>query len=114
MVVVTTPDPAVADETDRAHAERLFPTLTPQQISRIAVHGRRRSTARDEVLVNVADKVVPFFLVLSGEIQVRRPSAGAELLIVRLREGQFSGEANMISGRRSMIRLSVSEPGELI
>src|SRR5262245_35751140 len=51
---------------------------------------------------------------MSGEIQVRRPSASAELLIVSLRAGQFSGEANMISGRRAMMRLSVSEPGELV
>ena len=28
--------------------------------------------------------------------------------------GQFSGEANMISGRRALARLRVSEPGEVI
>ena len=30
------------------------------------------------------------------------------------RAGQFSGEANMITGRRALARLRVSEPGEVI
>ena len=93
---------------------RLFPTLTPQQISRIAAHGRRRSTARNEVLVDVADKVVPFFVVLSGEIQAVRAFDGAETLNASLRAGQFSGESGLISGRRSMARLRVTESGEVI
>jgi thioredoxin reductase (NADPH) len=94
--------------------ERLFPTLTAQQISRIAALGRRRSTARGEVLVDVGDKIVPFFVVLSGEIQAVRAFDGAETLNASLRAGQFSGEATLISGRQSMARLRVSEPGELI
>jgi thioredoxin reductase (NADPH) len=94
--------------------ERLFPTLTPQQISRIAVHGRQRSTTRGEVLVEVGDRIVPFFVVVSGEVQVLRPADGAETLIVTHRAGQFTGEASMISGRRALARLRVSESAEVI
>ena len=94
--------------------ERLFPTLTTEQIERIAAHGRRRAIARGDVLVEVGDKVVPFFVVVSGEIQVLRPSDGTETLIVSHRPGQFSGEGNMITGRRALGRLRVSEPGEVI
>ena len=94
--------------------ERLFPTLTTEQIRRIAAHGRRRPIANGDVLVEVGDKAVPFFVVLSGEIQVLRPSGGTETLIVRHRSGQFSGEGNMITGRRALGRLRVSEPGEVI
>lgn len=35
-------------------SERLFPTLTPAQISRIAAHGQRRPMSCGAVLVNVA------------------------------------------------------------
>jgi thioredoxin reductase (NADPH) len=94
--------------------ERLFPTLTPEQITRIAAHGRRRAIARGEVLVEVGDKVVPFFVLVSGEIQVLRPADGTETLIVTHRAGQFSGEGNMITGRRALGRLRVSEAGEVI
>jgi thioredoxin reductase (NADPH) len=94
--------------------DRVFPTLTPQQISRIAAHGRRRSTTRGEVLVDVGARAVPFFVVVSGELEALRPKDAAEMLIVRHHPGQFSGEGNMISGRRTMGRLRVSEPGEVI
>ena len=83
-------------------------------MSRIAAHGRRRATARGEVLVEAGDKAAPFFVVLSGELQALRPTDTAETLIVSHHAGQFSGEANMISGRRALGRLRVSEPGEVI
>src|SRR5437868_2677708 len=97
-----------------AGPDHTFPTLTPQQVSRIVAHGRHRSTARGEVLVEVGAKAVPFFLVVSGELEAVRPTDGAQILIVRHHAGQFSGEGNMISGRRSIARLRVSEPGEVI
>jgi thioredoxin reductase (NADPH) len=94
--------------------ERLFPALTPPQIARAAAHGRRRTLTRGDVLVHVGDHRVPFFIVVSGEIEAVRPSDGAETLIVTHRAGQFSGESNMLSGRRSLVQLRVSEDGEAI
>src|SRR5262249_55417075 len=94
--------------------DRVFPTLTPEHVSRMAVHGRRRSTARGEVLVEVGDQVVPVFVVVSGELEVVRPTEAGETLIVRHRAGQFSGEANLIAGRRALARVRVGEPGEVI
>jgi Thioredoxin reductase len=83
-------------------------------MKRVAAHGRRRSVARGDVLVEVGDKVVPFVVVVDGEIQVERPSGSTETLIVGHRRAQFSGEGNMIAGRRSLARIRVSEPGEVI
>src|SRR6202140_644069 len=98
--------------------ERLFPTLTSVQMARIAARGRRRTIAPGEVLVEVGDKDVPFFVVVSGavsgELQALRPSGATETLVVAHEPGQFSGEAIMISGRRAMGRLRASEPGEVI
>jgi len=100
--------------TASSRTDHLFPTLTPAQITRIAAHGRRRAVARGEVLVEVGAKVVPFFVVVSGEIQVLRASGGTDTVIVAHRPGQFSGEATMLTGRRSLARVRVSEPGEVI
>ena len=94
--------------------DRVFPTLTPEQLARIATHGHRRAIARGEVLVEVGDKPVPVFVVISGELQVVRPTDRAETLIVSHRAGQFSGEANMITGRRALGSVRVSESGEVI
>jgi thioredoxin reductase (NADPH) len=83
-------------------------------MARIAARGRRRPIARGEVLVEVGDHDVPFFVVVSGEVQALRPTGATEILIVAHGPGQFSGEAIMITGRRAMGRLRVSEPGEVI
>jgi thioredoxin reductase (NADPH) len=92
----------------------LFPTLTSAQIARIAARGRRRPVARDEILVEVGAKDVPFFVVVSGEVQAVRPSSETETLIVAHGPGQFSGEAVMITGRRAIGRLRVSAAGDVI
>jgi thioredoxin reductase (NADPH) len=92
----------------------MFPTLTPQQITRIAAHGVVRSVSRGEVLVEAGDPVVPFFVVKSGEIEIVRPSSLGETLVVIHGPGKFTGEINLILGRRSLTSARVSEPGELI
>src|ERR1700676_623860 len=94
--------------------ERLLPALTSAQIARIVARGRRRTVARGEVLVQIGDKNVPFFVVTSGEVHALRPSGASEILIVAHGPGQFSGEAIMITGRRAMGRLRASEPGDVI
>jgi len=112
-----TPDPMTTEapfEVTVSRPERLFPTLTPAQLARVASHGRRRSTTRGEVLVDVGDRIVPCFVVVAGEIQALQVSDRSETLIVSHGPGSFSGEANLIAGRPSMARLRVGEPGEVI
>ena len=113
---MNTPDPAPATPLSDtvSRPDRVFPTLTKEQIARIAPHGRRRAITAGDVLVEIGDKAVPFFVVLSGEIEALRPSDKVETLLVRHRAGQFSGEANMISGQRSMGRLRVTVSGEAL
>jgi thioredoxin reductase (NADPH) len=94
--------------------DRVFPTLTAAQIARIAAHGRRRAIARGDVLVDEGDAVVPFFALVSGELQVLRRFGGTETLIVTVRAGQFTGEGTMITGRRALTQLRVTEPGDAI
>ena len=95
-------------------ARRLFPTLTTTQIDRLRLHGRRRATHAGQIVVDVGDKSVLFFVVLSGAIQILRSSGATETLIVTHRPGEFLGEGNMIAGRRALIRAVVSESGEVL
>jgi thioredoxin reductase (NADPH) len=100
--------------TKLARAEHVFPTLTPAQIARIAPHGRPRDTRAGEVLVNAGDQIAPFFVVTAGQIEIIRPSDAAETTIVVHKPGQFTGEANMISGRPALFQARVRESGEVI
>ena len=55
--------------------ERLFPTLTAAQVSRIASRGRRRAIAQGDVLVEPGDSVVSFFALVSEKFKSCRHEA---------------------------------------
>ena len=95
-------------------AERMFPTLTPAQIERIAAHGKLRAIRSGEVLIEAGARVVPFFVVTAGRVEVARPSGTSETLVAVHGPGQFTGEVNMLSGRPTLVRSRASEPGEVI
>jgi len=94
--------------------EKIFPKLTPAQISRIAVHGHVRSVQTGEVLIEQGDTSVPFFVVTTGEVEIVRPLGAHETLITVHGPGEFTGEINMLSGRRSLVRARATKPGEVI
>ncbi|HLQ27384.1 MAG TPA: FAD-dependent oxidoreductase [Acidiferrobacterales bacterium] len=110
MTVLAPPVPLTLS----ARIDQMFPALTPVQIARIAVHGRVRPVRRGEVLVEVGDHVVPFFVVTGGEVEIVRPSGTSEEPVAVHGPGHFTGEINMLSGRRALVRARVSESGEVI
>src|SRR5262245_57491832 len=94
--------------------ERMFPTLAPAQVERIAAHGHVRPIRSGEVLVQPGDRIVPFFVVKTGGLEIVRPSGANETLVALYGAGQFSGEVNMLSGRPALLQTRVSESGEVI
>ncbi|HWK12092.1 MAG TPA: FAD-dependent oxidoreductase, partial [Vicinamibacterales bacterium] len=97
-----------------ARHDHIFPTLTPEQVARIAEHGRRRAMAVDEILLREGSPVVPFFVIVSGRIDVWHMMERGPGLLARHYAGQFTGEVAMLSGRPAMFRLIAGEPGEVI
>src|SRR5712691_7695928 len=94
-------------------SDRLYPTLTPAQLARIAPHGRRRQVAQGEVLVHAGESVARIFVVLAGRIDVIRPSASEEV-VISFSPGMFTGEATMLSGRRGLAQVQAGMDGEVI
>ena len=94
--------------------EKIFPKLTPVLISRVTSHGRLRSVQSGEVLIEQGDRSVPFFLVITGEVEILRPLGARETLVTVHGPGEFTGEVNMLSGRRSLVRARVTKPGKVI
>ena len=94
--------------------EKIFPKLIPAHIDRIAAHGRIRSVHPGEVLIEQGDTSVPFFVVITGEVEIVRPFDAYETLVTVHGSGEFTGEVNMLSGRRSFFRARATKPGKVI
>jgi len=92
----------------------MFPTLTPEQIARIGPHGKARRVETGEVLVEPGDTNRRVFVVVTGSLEILRVSPMREDLVTVLGPGQFSGEANILSGRRGSVRIRAVESGEVI
>ena len=92
-------------------ATQAFPTLTAAQIDRIRPLARERAVANGEILFEPDSVSVPFFVLLSGKMEIVQPDLNGERAIAKHGPGEFTGEVNMISGQRSLVRGRVTEPG---
>jgi len=98
----------------KSQREKIFPKLTSVQIDRIATRGHVRSMEEGEVLYEQGHRAAPLFVVISGELEVVRPSVPVETLITTYESGQFTGEVGTLSGRRSLFRVRATKPGKVI
>lgn len=112
---MTVTDPAAPTLTSPSIAEQAFPILTPAQMARVAVHGRRRSIARGDVLAEAGRPNNPWFVVTAGRLDIFQTGGGqAERLIASFRAGQFTGEKTLLSGRPALGTIRAAEPSEVI
>ena len=107
--MATPPAPSALDA-----RTQIFPTLTPAQINRIRPLGRVRHVDRGEILFDLGQTNIPFFVVLSGSLEIVQPSIEGERPITTHNAGSFTGELTMISGHRILVRGRVLEPGEFL
>jgi len=97
-----------------SRADEIVPTLTSAQVARIAAHGRRRQVQRGEVLLEAGERSARFFVVTAGNIEIVRPVCATEQLIAVYGPGMFTGEVNLLAGRRGLAHIRAGEAGEVI
>jgi thioredoxin reductase (NADPH) len=91
-----------------------LPVLTAAQIGRVRAGSKLRHVQKGEILFEPDDTNVPFFVLLSGSMEIVQPDLTGERLITTHGPGEFTGEMTMISGRRCLVRGRVTEPGEFL
>src|ERR1700731_3864 len=91
-----------------------FPILTASQISRIRSVGKLRHVQAGEILFEPGDSNVPFFVLLSGRMEIVQPDLTGERPIATHGRGEFTGEMTMISGHRCLVLGRTTEPGEFL
>ena len=109
MDTISSPQPLPGEQPDR-----MFPRLTPEQIARVASHGQARQVITGEILAEAGEEAPRFFVVKTGQIDIVRVSGDIQEVVAICRTGQFTGEVTLLSGRRMLVRIRASEPGEII
>ena len=92
----------------------MFPVLTSGQQARVLAHGRRRTVEQDEIVVELNEHVAKFFVVVSGQLHILQVSNNQEHVVAICNPGMFTGELNVLSGRRGLVRIRAAEESELI
>jgi thioredoxin reductase (NADPH) len=93
---------------------QMFPTLSPAQLARLQGLGTCKTFEKGQIVIEQGDASPNFYVVLSGAMEVVQPEDGKELPITVHRRGEFTGETNMLSGRRSLVRSRMIESGECL
>lgn len=91
-----------------------FPSLTAAQIDRVSSSGQARKVEKGEIVFDIGDAQIPFFVLLSGRMEVVQPGLFGEIQVAAHGPGEFTGEITMISGRHSLVRGRVTEPGDFL
>src|SRR5258706_13819580 len=86
----------------RTPRDQTFPTLTPDQIARVAAHGHVRPIRTGEVLFEAGDAVRSFFLVTAGQNEMIRPSHLAQTLVGAHEPRRFTGGVTTLDGGRGL------------
>ena len=93
---------------------QIFPKLTEAQLQRVARYGTRRHTVVGEVLYEQGTSALGIHVVLAGAIEIMRPGVLGEERVTVQRAGEFTGEVNVLAGRRSLVQARVIEDGDVI
>jgi thioredoxin reductase (NADPH) len=105
----SSPTPSALDQRTQA-----FPILTEAQINRVRSVAKVRPVTKGEILFEPGNTVVPFFVLLSGSMEIVQSDLNGEVLVAKHGPGEFTGEMTMMSGRRALVRGRVTEPGDFL
>jgi thioredoxin reductase (NADPH) len=94
--------------------DNMFPVLTPNQQQRVLAHGRLRQAEKGETVVEPSAQANRFFVVITGELNLLRLSDTREEVVAVCGPGMFTGELNVLSGRRGLVRIRAAEACKLI
>jgi thioredoxin reductase (NADPH) len=94
--------------------DSMFPVLDDAQIARLRAFGEERHVQPGEIVFDQGDENHGVFVVLSGSIELIGVSNSDEVTLRTASRGSFTGEVNLLSGRRSLVRCRAREASSLL
>jgi thioredoxin reductase (NADPH) len=95
------------------HAQ-VFPVLTEAQINRIRPFASLRHMNDGDVRFRADDSDAPFFILLSGSMEIVQPNMNGERLVANHGLAEFTGEMTMIAGHRSLVCGRMTSVGDVL
>jgi thioredoxin reductase (NADPH) len=94
--------------------DSMFPALDDGQLARLRAFGEQRQVQPGEIVFDQGDASHGVFVVLDGSIEIIGVSNSDEAALRILKRGAFTGEVNLLSGRRSLVRCRAHEASSLL
>ena len=94
--------------------EDVFPKLSATQLRRVAQYGAPRHASAGEVLYEQGASELGIHVVLGGALEIARPGIAGDELVHVLYPGEFTGEVNVLAGRRALVRARMLEEGDVL
>jgi thioredoxin reductase (NADPH) len=92
-----------------------FPRLEDSRLQTLEASGKRRPTARGDVLIAEGEPEDTFYVVLSGRVAVVEGYGTPDQRVVRVHgPGRFLGELGVLTGQVSFFASVVVDPGEVL
>ncbi len=80
-----------------------FPVLAPEHVAALAARGRVRDVGRGDYLWREGERGFGFFVILSGEVEVRELSGDEPRVVTVHVQGEFTGDVDVLTGRVSLV-----------
>src|SRR5262245_12359144 len=85
--------------------DEIFPVLNAEQQARVLARGRTRRVVAGETVVQLNQQPTKFFVVVAGKLELFRFTDHQQEVFAVCGPGMFTGELNVLSGRRGLVRI---------
>ena len=92
----------------------MFPRLSEAQIARLVPFGKYRRILAGEILFDQGEVKSGFYVLIQGRLEIVSPSPQGETLLRTHEPGGFTGELDMLTGRRSLVQVRAGADSEVL
>jgi thioredoxin reductase (NADPH) len=92
----------------------LFPRLTAAQIEQLAQRAEKLSLSPGEVLFEQGQRETPFYVVLSGAIDIIDRQPDGDHYFTQCQPGTFAADISMFTGEPTLARGVIAEPSSIL
>ncbi len=99
---------------DATLERRISPVLMPEQMQRLEPFGTREYFKRGHVLFHEGDRLIDFFVVISGGVEIANYADGHMKRVVRTGPGQFVGDPSTLTGHAAVVQAHTEFDSEIL